>query len=106
VLLPRRALDCGDDLSRDAELGEGAERGLTLGLEVADGLVKADHAFLDNILFVGTDQEIGARLYAREVLVSDEEVFERNFVTRASEFDNLFVCRVLKPIFDFERAEL
>ena len=50
VLLARGRLDRGDDLARDAELGEGPERGLVLGPEVAGRLVEADERLLLDVV--------------------------------------------------------
>ena len=46
VLVAGRGLDRGDDLARDAQLREVAERGLAVRPEIADRLVEADQAFL------------------------------------------------------------
>jgi hypothetical protein len=70
----RRGLDGRDDLARDAQLREGPERGLQVGVVVADRLVEADHAFLDDVLAVRADEEVGARLGAGEAAVFLEQL--------------------------------
>ena len=50
VLVARRGLDRGDDLARDAQLREVAERRLAVGAVVADRLVEADEALLDQVV--------------------------------------------------------
>jgi hypothetical protein len=50
VLVAGRGLDRGDDLPGDAELGEVAEGRLAVGAVVADRLVEAEQAFLDQVV--------------------------------------------------------
>ena len=45
-----------------------------LGVEVADGLVEADHPLLDDVLAVGADQEVRARLDPGEGAVLGEQL--------------------------------
>jgi hypothetical protein len=66
VLEARRRLDGGDDLARDAELREAAERRLLVRAEVADRLVEADHALLDEVVAVAASEKVRARLEAHE----------------------------------------
>src|SRR5204862_8682 len=61
VLEAGRCLDGRDDLPRDAELREAAERRL-LGAEVAHGLVQADQALLDQVFRVAASEEVRACL--------------------------------------------
>ncbi len=60
--LPPAALHRGDHLPRNADAGEGAERAVTVGAEVTDGLKEADHALLDHIIAIGAMEEVGAGL--------------------------------------------
>jgi hypothetical protein len=73
VLVAGRRLHRGDDLARDAELREVAERRLAVGPEVADRLVEADQALLDQVLAVAPDEEVGGRLEAHERGVAPNE---------------------------------
>ena len=70
VLVARRRLDRGDDLPRDAELREVAEARLAIGAVVADRLVEADQALLDQIVAVATDEEVRRGLQTHEAVVA------------------------------------
>ena len=91
MLLARRRLDGRDDLPRDAQLRERAERREFVGAEVADGLVEADHAFLDDILTVGTDEEVALGLDADEVLIFVEQELHGEIVATFRCIDEFFV---------------
>src|SRR4051812_39619182 len=91
VLLAGRGLDRGDDLARDAQLREGAERRLQIGVVVADRLVEADHAFLHDVLAVGADEEVGAGLGAREAAVLLQQRAQRAVVAVTGSTDQLVV---------------
>src|SRR6185437_641334 len=64
VLESGRGLDRRDDLARDTELGEAAERRLLVGAEVANRLVEADEPFLEQVVVVAAGEEVRARLQA------------------------------------------
>ena len=83
VLLARGRLDGGDDLPRDAELGEAAERGQAVVAVVADRLVEAEHALLDEVLGVAAGQEVRARLEAHELVIAQHERVERRLIAAA-----------------------
>ena len=70
MLVARRRLDRGDDLARDAQLGEVAEARLAVGAVVADRLVEADQALLDQVLAVPAGEEVGGGLEPDEALVA------------------------------------
>ena len=70
MLEASRGLDRRDDLARNAQLGEGTERGLLVGPEVAYGLIEADTALLDEVLRLATREEVGTRLQAHETVVA------------------------------------
>ena len=91
VLLPRRRLDRGDDLTRDAQLGERAKARKLIGFEVAHGLVEADHPFLDDVFAVRADEKVALRLDANEVLVLVEQVFHREIVAGLRDGHQVFV---------------
>src|SRR3954466_74607 len=91
MLLPRRGLDRGDDLARDAQLGKGAEGRLQVGVVVADRLVEADHPFLDDVLAVGADEEVGASLGPREAAVFLEQLAQGAIVAVPGSADELVV---------------
>ena len=105
MLLPSERLDRSDDLSLDAELGERAERRLTVGTEIADRLVEPDHPFLNEVVFVGADQEVVASLHAREVLVSKKEVFKRRVVAGPRPQDQFVVPGVRESFVNSERLK-
>ena len=94
VLLPSGRLDGGDDLAGDAELGEGPERRLAVGPEVADRLVEPDHAFLLDVVGVGADQEVAPRLGARETAVALEQHVQRVAVAPPRPFEKVIVLQV------------
>ena len=73
MLVARGGLDGGDDLASDAELGEVAEARLAVGAEVADRLVEADEALLDEVVGVPSGEEVGGGLQAHETVVSPDE---------------------------------
>ena len=60
MLVATRRLDRRDDLARDAQLREVAERGLAVGPEVADRLVEADQALLDQVVGVAAPDDADA----------------------------------------------
>src|SRR5450755_1100066 len=73
VLVPGRRLDRGDDLARDAELGEVAEARLAIGAVVAHRLVEADQALLDQIIGVAAGQEVRRGLEADESVIPADQ---------------------------------
>src|SRR6185436_15323909 len=79
VLVAGRRLDGGDDLARDAELGEAAERRL-LRAVVPHGLVEADQPLLDEVFGVAPGEEVRARLQADEAGVAPHQLVERALV--------------------------
>src|SRR4051812_3073886 len=85
VLVAGRGLDRGADLAGDAELGEVAERRLTVGPEVADRLVEPDEAFLDEVLGVAAGEEVRRRLQPHERVVTAHEAVVRVCATGLGE---------------------
>ena len=77
MLEARRRLDRRDDLARDAQFGERAERRLLVGTEVAHCLVEADEALLDQVFRVTAGEEIRARLEANEGRVPAHQLVHR-----------------------------
>ena len=73
VLVARRGLDRGDDLARDAELGEVAKARLAVGAVVAHRLVEADQALLDEIVGVAAGEEVRRRLQPDESVVPTDD---------------------------------
>jgi len=73
VLVARRRLDRGDDLARDAELGEVAEARLAVRAVVADRLVEADEPLLDQVIAVTAGDEVRRGLQPDEPLVAADE---------------------------------
>jgi hypothetical protein len=73
VLEAGRGLDRRDDLPRDAELGEAAERRVLVRAKVAHRLVEPDEPFLDEIVGVTAGDEVRARLQADEAGVAAEK---------------------------------
>src|SRR5690606_33956485 len=55
VLLPRGGFDGGDNLAGDAQFGERPERRQLVRPKVANRLVEADHALLDDVLAIGAN---------------------------------------------------
>ena len=74
VFVTRRRLDRRDDLARDAELGERAERRLLLDPVVAHGLVEADEALLDQVIGISACDEVARRLEADEAVVAPDHL--------------------------------
>src|SRR3954454_24753885 len=77
VLVAGRGLDRGDDLTRDAELREVAEARLAVGAVVANRLVEAHQALLDQVVGVATDEEVRGRLEAHEPVVALDDLVVR-----------------------------
>src|SRR6185295_13892608 len=70
VLVPGRRLHRGDDLTGDAELREVAKARLAIGAVVADRLVEAEQAFLDQVVCLAAKQEVGRCLEPDEAAVA------------------------------------
>ena len=87
VLLARGRLDGGDDLPGDAELGEAAEAGQAVVAVVADRLVEAEHALLDEVFGVAAGEEVRTGLEAHELVVADHERVERGLVAAPIRLD-------------------
>ena len=77
VLVARRGLHRGDDLARDAELGEVAERGLAVGPVVPDRLVEPDEPLLDQVVRIAPDEEVRRGLQTHERVVAPHQVLVR-----------------------------
>jgi hypothetical protein len=73
VLVARRRLDRGDDLTGDAQLGEAAEARLAVTAVIAHGLVEADQPLLHQIVAVAAEQEVGRGLEAHESVVAPDD---------------------------------
>src|SRR4051794_26959606 len=80
MLLPRRRLDRGDDLTSDAQLGERTEAGLVLGTEVAGRLVQPDQRLLLDVVGVAADEEVPTALGPGEAAVPGDQRFEREAI--------------------------
>jgi len=91
VLLARGRLDGGDDLPRDAQLGERAERRHLGWAEIPDGLIKTDHALLNDILPVRANKKVRARLRSYKIFIFVEEIFESVAVVVACQLCNGFI---------------
>src|SRR5262245_745553 len=77
MLEARRGLDRRDDLARNAELGEAAERSLLLDPEIPDRFVQPDQALLNEVLGVAAGEEIRARLQPNERRVAAQKLIKR-----------------------------
>jgi hypothetical protein len=73
VLVARGGLHGGDDLPRDAQLGEVAEARLAVRSEVADRLVEAHEPLLDQVFRVAAGEEIRGGLQAHESVVAPDK---------------------------------
>src|SRR4051795_12792755 len=91
VLVARRGLDRGDDLARDAELGEVAEARLAVGPVVAVCLVEPDEALLDEVVAVAAGEEVRRRLQAHEAVVAAHEPLVRRGVALLGQRDEVTV---------------
>src|SRR4051812_7897009 len=91
VLVARRGLHRRDDLARDAELGEVAEARLAVGPVVADRLVEADEALLDEVVAVAAGEEVRRRLQADEAVVAADEPLVRRRIALLRERDEIAV---------------
>src|SRR4051794_10431233 len=103
VLVARRRLHRGDDLPRDAQLREVAEARLAVGAVVADRLVEADEALLDQVVAVAAGQEVRRRLEAHEAVVAAHETLVRRRVALLGERDEVpvfYLDLTLRPCGD------
>src|SRR3954452_3725587 len=91
VLVARRRLHRGDDLAGDAELREVAEARLAIGAVVADRLVQADEALLDEVVRVAAGEEVRRRLQADEAVVAADEPLVRGRIALLGEGDEVTV---------------
>ena len=66
-----------------------------VGLEIADGLVEADHSFLDDIFAIRSDKKVALRLNTDEVLIFIKEVLHREVVTGLRNGDEILVNPLL-----------
>src|SRR5262249_61292036 len=73
VLVAGRRLHRGDDLAGNAELGEVAKARLAVGAVVANRLVQADKALLDQVVGLPAEQEVGRRLEADEAAIAADD---------------------------------
>ena len=94
MLLAVRGLDRGEDLTRDAELGEGSERSVLSEVEVSDRLEEADHAFLDDVFLVRSGEEVGASFRSGEIAVALEKDLDAAFVSGAHASDEVVVLEL------------
>src|SRR4029077_3412830 len=72
VLVTGRRLHRGDDLAGDAELGEVAKARLAVGAVIADRLVEAEQALMDQVVGLAPEQEVGGGLEADETAVTTD----------------------------------
>jgi hypothetical protein len=93
VLFTRGGLDGGDDLPRDAKIGKAAKRRLPVKLIVYNRFVQADHALLNDILAIRTDEKIRARLAADDLLVARIERLFGARVARTMEAKQILVTQ-------------
>jgi hypothetical protein len=77
VLVARSGLDRGDDLTRDAQLGEVPEAGLTVGPIVPNRFVETDEALLDQIVGVAAGEEVRRGLEPNEAVVPAHDAVVR-----------------------------
>ena len=91
MLLAGSGFDGRDNLALYAQLGKGAERGLLIRLIIADGLVKADHPLLHQILPVRADEEVWPRFHANYVFIPFVKRFVRPRIPRVGTRDERFV---------------
>ena len=91
MLVARRRLHRGDDLAGDAQLGEVAEARLAIGAVVADRLVQADEALLDEVVAVAAGEEVRRRLQADEPVVAADEPLVRRRVALLGQGDEIAI---------------
>jgi hypothetical protein len=94
VLEPGGGLDRRDDLPRNAELGERAERRLLVVPEVAHSLVEADQPLLDQVLRVAAGEEVRARLEPHEARIAADQLVEGRPVAVPCSDDELEILKL------------
>ncbi len=97
VLAASRRLHRGDDLARHAQLGEGVEARLACGIVVTNRLEQADHAFLDDVVAIGADEEVRTGLRANQPPVAANEFAARVLVPVACGDNQPDVPSALRP---------
>src|SRR6476646_5804864 len=91
VLVARGRLDRGDDLARDAELGEVAEARLAVRAVVAHGLVEPDEALLDEVVGVTAGEEVRRGLQADEAVVPAHDAVVRRRIALLGKGDEIAI---------------
>jgi hypothetical protein len=89
VLVAGRGLHRGDDLTRDAELGEVSEARLTIGAVVANRLVEADQALLNQVVGVAAGEKVRRCLEADEAVITADDPIVRIRVPLLRERDEI-----------------
>ena len=94
MLFARRPLDGRDKLADDAHFRKGAENGVMIRRIVADGLIKADHPLLHEILPVRADEKIWPRFDANDILVTLAKRFVRAGIPGVGTLHERFIRHV------------
>ena len=94
VLVAGGGLDRGDDLARDAELGEVAEARLAVGAVVAHRLVEPDEALLDEVVRVAADQEVRRGLEPHEAVVALDDAVVGVLAALLGERDQVVIIKL------------
>ena len=93
MFLPCSRFNCRDNLSCNAQLGKGTERRQLIITEIPDGLVKANHAFLDDILPVCTYEEVGTGLGPHKITVLVDEIIKCRLIVIILDLQQDFLIR-------------
>jgi hypothetical protein len=83
-----------DDLAGHAQFGEVPEARLPVIPEVTDGLVEAEHPFLDQVIGVPADQEVGRSLHPDEALIALDELVGRIGTTLLRQNYEVYILRL------------
>src|SRR3954447_24285739 len=106
VLVAGCGLDRGDDLAGDAELGEVAEARLAVGPVVADRLVEAEQALLDQVVGLSPEEEVRRRLETDEAAVTLDDHVVGVWSARFGERDEIMVIKLSLRVRGETRAAL
>src|SRR5690606_13473809 len=74
-----------------AQFGEGLEGSQLVPPEIANRLVQADHAFLENVLVIGADEKIGTRLRLDKIFVLIDQILQRPGIPQPYTVHQFFV---------------
>ena len=99
MLLSGGRFDGGDHLAVHAQLRKAAEGSVFLPVIIPHRFIQADHAFLDDILAVCADQEIGSGFGTHQRFILIQQIFLGRIITVLGHQRQCFVFCILIVLF-------